>query len=160
MTRGVYPRLSIRERFERFTDKSGDCWEWTGARSAFGYGMFTYMEGGHQRTVRAHRVALEMSGIPIPEGQQACHRCDNPPCVRPSHLFAGTSADNTADMVAKGRKWTPSSEDHHWARLTVEQVRAIRSRGGSPQHVLAAEFGVSQTTISRILAGATWRSVA
>lgn len=75
----------------------GECWIWTGARMRYGY--FQY----GKKLIGAHRVAWELRNGPIPDGLYVLHRCDNPPCVRPDHLFLGTAADNTADMVAKGR---------------------------------------------------------
>lgn len=78
---------------------SGECWTWTAARLPFGYGEFR-LDG---RPVRAHRLAWEWEHGPIPPGLCVLHRCDRPECVRPSHLWLGTKAENTADMKAKGR---------------------------------------------------------
>ena len=79
-------------------DKRTDCWNWTGA-TANGYGVLNF--GGQ---VRAHRLAYETFVGPIPDGLLVCHRCDNPRCVNPGHLFVGTNSDNTRDMVSKGRQ--------------------------------------------------------
>ena len=78
-------------------DKFGECWEWTGARMPRGYGRFRDGE----RTVYVHRFVWEQEYGPIPKGILVCHSCDNPPCVRPEHLFLGTQVDNMADMLYK-----------------------------------------------------------
>ena len=76
------------------------CWTWTGYCNAAGYG---HVRWGEDRRVFAHRVAWEAVHGPIPDGLVVCHHCDNPPCVRPDHLFLGTVRDNAQDMIAKGR---------------------------------------------------------
>jgi hypothetical protein len=82
-------------------DKSGDCWNWTGAtQTNFPYGMITH----RGRNLRVHRVAYELTYGPIPNGFSVCHSCDNPRCCNPGHLFLGSHADNMADMRVKGRK--------------------------------------------------------
>ncbi len=85
-------------------DKTGDCWVWTGSRTskdpARAYGL-AYRNG---RKVVAHRLAWELTfGTGLPVNVQVCHRCDNPPCVRPAHLFLGSASDNQRDAVSKGR---------------------------------------------------------
>ena len=100
---GCTPRVSLTtpERFWASVDPSGDCWLWQGAvhTDRGGYGAFQDGDG----IKYAHRAAWELENGPIPEGMQVCHHCDNPPCVRGSHLFLGTQKDNIADMLAKGR---------------------------------------------------------
>jgi hypothetical protein len=77
-----------------------DCWHWQGPLTPSGYGCIQYVTG---EKALAHRVAYELFVGPIPEGLFACHHCDNPPCCNPNHLYAGTPADNSRDMVARGR---------------------------------------------------------
>lgn len=77
----------------------GQCWTWTGATDRSGYGRI-WNDGSMQL---AHRVALRLAGVALPDDMDALHKCDNPPCCRPDHLFVGTAADNCSDMVTKGR---------------------------------------------------------
>src|SRR5690349_13982377 len=83
------------------TKLSTPCIEWDGTRHVKGYGQITI----RGRTVRAHRLAWEKANGPIPEGMMVCHKCDNPPCINPEHLFLGTSKDNAQDSIIKGRRW-------------------------------------------------------
>lgn len=135
----------------------GECMVWTGARNDAGYGQIVH-EG---RVWYAHRLAYAIVHGPIPDGMYVCHTCDNPPCIRAEHLFLGSNADNQRDALAKGRR--PVGERHHNAKLTPTAVRAIRARyaaSGVSQRRLAAEYGVGQDVISRIVSGRGWRSVA
>lgn len=94
------------EKVERSPDPDG-CWVWTAATTRIGYGVFAVSR--KRKNVRAHRFAWELTHGPIPDGLCVCHACDNPPCVRPDHLWLGTSEDNTADRHRKGRTAKPSS---------------------------------------------------
>lgn len=151
-------------------EKSDGCWPWRGARLR-GYGKFNSRTLGRQGY--AHRFAYEFARGPIPDGLQVLHRCDNPPCCNPDHLFLGTQLDNIADMVAKGRGasgdrsgWRthpermPRGERHSHAKLTaaqVEEIRATPRRRGS-QRALARRFGVSEATVSLIVNGFLWKA--
>lgn len=156
------PRIPAEDRFWPKVAK-GDpdtCWEWTAARDPLGYGFFR-MEPGEPMW-RAHRVAWHLTNGAIPDGMLICHRCDNPPCCNPAHMFLGTNADNCADRVAKNRssrKVTHFGEASPKAKLTAAQVAEIRERyaaGGVTQRELGEEFGVGQTQVGRIVRGVRW----
>jgi hypothetical protein len=166
VTYGPHP-LPEDERFWRHVDRSDDaqCWLWTGARYANGYGVF-HVGGmdGHNQT--AHRVAYRLTHGPIPDGLYVCHTCDNPPCVNPAHLFSGTATDNMQDASRKGRIRAPvyHGEGHPSAILTASQVAEIRATvhlnragvNGSQVTVAARRYGVSCDTIRDILRGRSW----
>lgn len=133
----------------------GDCWEWQGARYRAGYGSLANGRGG---SLYAHRHAYALFVGPIPKGLSVLHSCDNRPCVNPEHLFLGTPADNTADMMRKGRHRTRAFKGaRHWcAKLSEEEARAILLSPKSGT-ALAEEFGVSATTVSGIKKRHTWK---
>lgn len=89
----------VAKKFWSLVDKTGECWEWQGATNEDGYG---YLTVGNKYTL-AHRLSLELSGIEVPDHLLSCHHCDNPPCVRPDHLYMGTPKENTADAMARNR---------------------------------------------------------
>lgn len=91
--------IPIAHRLATEVDKSGECWLWTGLLNRRGYGVTRH----NGRACLAHRKAWELANGPIPDGFMVCHRCDVRNCIRPDHLFLGSAADNTADMIAKGR---------------------------------------------------------
>jgi len=94
---------SVGERLWARVDQGPDCWVWPGAHDRNGYGTIK----ADRRTWATHRLAWTLTYGPIPAGLLVCHHCDNPPCCRPDHLFLGTAADNSADMVSKNRGRRP-----------------------------------------------------
>ena len=152
-----------RQPEDRFWSKValGDgCWEWQGANRRGGRGAFR-MGGRGTPMVSAYRVAWELMHGPIPGGLFVCHHCDNPACVRPSHLFLGTAKDNAQDMVRKGRRPSNAGGLNGMARLTDAAVVDIRRRysSGEPVVALAREYRVSAGTVARAVRGG-WTCVA
>lgn len=126
------------------------CWEWQGARDKDGYGQTRSPNG----RVKAHRRAWEIVAGSIPEGLYVLHRCNNPSCVRPDHLYLGTALDNGIDRRSRSRKrsdrWTLSRAD-------VESIRTRYSTGTIRQRELGEQYGVGQALISRIVLGKSYR---
>jgi hypothetical protein len=121
-----------------------------------GYGKFqTKRSTGEWYSARANRIAWELTNGPIPAGMLVCHRCDNPPCCNPTHLFLGTPAENSADMARKGRAKTLRGTQQKDAKLSAASVLEIRA-SGKTQDELASQFGVSQSLISRIRSRHRW----
>lgn len=133
------------------------CRLWTGATNGRGYGQLR-VKG---KLYRAHRYVYELVNGPIPAGLCVLHRCDVRACVNPAHLFLGTNADNTADMMAKGRGVFPTGERASSAKLTEHQVRIIRQRcaAGETHRSVAAMFGISHNAVGSIVRRRTWREV-
>jgi hypothetical protein len=150
------------KRFWANTRKSDEgCWAWAGSVQPRGYpyGRLSV----YKRTALAHRVSWILHFGSIPAGLCVLHRCDNPRCVRPDHLFLGTQKDNTADAIAKGRKAYPRphvGENQHQAKLTAAAARAIfqRAAKGENQRAIAAAYGINQSVVSKILTGRAWRA--
>lgn len=147
--------MNLKSRFEsKFTpEPNTGCFLWIAARSRNGYGSFNI----GRKARYAHRVSYELYIGEIREGMHVCHRCDQPLCVNPEHLFLGTPADNMADRDAKGRQ--ARGEAKASAKLTEHQVRAIRAAEGLLQRELAELFGVSQTQIGQIRRRKRWKHV-
>ena len=136
------------------------CWEWTARRTPAGYGQIgsgTRKDG----QVYAHRVSYELFYGPLADGLYVCHHCDNPPCVNPGHLFAGTPKDNSQDALRKGRLHPPMLHGQDAAPAVLRETQAVaiieRRSSGELLRVLAEEFGVTETTISNIARGRTWK---
>jgi hypothetical protein len=184
-----YTRIPPEARFWSHVDKSGECWLWTASCTKGGYGTFSPT---HATRELAHRFAYALTHGPIPEGMHVLHNCpggDNPACCNPAHLWLGTPAQNSADMVAKGRSLTgnrhparlhpermqrgdrhylrlhpekhPRGERHPNAKLTEDQVREIRALAKTmTQRSIARQYGLPEGTISRIILRRSWRHVA
>ena len=151
-------RLTFEERLCRRTIKLGpdDCWLWTGSKDPKGYG---YLREG-TKSIRVHRIAYELHNGSIPNGKCVCHRCDNPSCLNPNHLWLGTHRENMEDMAQKGRAWKPTwfGETNPSSKLNLEKVKEIRARynNGEPQRSIAKDYGIHQVTVSDIVTYASW----
>lgn len=143
--------------FERLLVTGNGCWDWAGALNSKGYPVFYY---GRKNRFLAHRFSWTLYCSPIPEGEQVLHRCDNPVCVRPSHLFIGTQKDNVQDMLKKGRHRyiAHEGEDSTSALLTEDAVRYIRS-SSETRRALASRFGVTMRCIKAVRSRQNWKHV-
>lgn len=147
--------LTADERYEKYVVRSDGCWGWTGMTDAHGYGTFGH--GG--KHIRAHRFSYERTNGPIPKGMNACHRCDNPACSNPEHIFIGTQGDNMRDAATKGR--VERGSRHHAAKLTesnVQEIRRLRALGVLAKDIAPA-FGIAEGTAQGIIARRHWRHV-
>jgi hypothetical protein len=134
---------------------SSGCWEWQRVKNQDGYGRVKR----NGKLESAHRVAYELYVGPIGD-KQVLHKCDNPGCVNPDHLFLGTIQDNNRDKAQKGRARTipMPGESHPKHKLTEQQVRDIRNSTLS-QSKLGSLYSVSQQLISRVKSGSVWRHI-
>lgn len=135
-----------------------ECWEWQGCRERQGYGRIWYGDGG----VLTHRLAYILTnGEPPDDAPHILHRCDNPPCCNPAHLYAGTNAQNVADKMQRGRFKPNLGERHGNSKLTTDSVLSIRERfrGGESRDVLAAEYGIAPAYVNQLAARRAWRHV-
>jgi len=144
--------------------KTETCWIWTGAQNSRGYGQFW----NGVKTIQAHWFLLPEQP---PKGKEACHHCDNPLCVRPSHIFIGTRSENMIDCCKKGRhrhgdtklaaqkrKTWHRGSNNHASKLTEEQAKIAKNcpiKYGEASK-LAKLFGVSLTVITEIRSGKRW----
>lgn len=149
--------FSLEEAFWQYVTPGNpdDCWEWQQNRHSFGHGFLNYRRKQYQ----AHRVAYELHFGPIPEGLDCLHKCDNPPCCNPAHLFLGTQGDNNVDRSKKGRSARGSKV--HSAKLTETDVVAIRSMRANGATIvgLAKLYGLSETHTAGIIARRKWKHI-
>ncbi len=138
--------------FRELITKTPSCWLWNGPTDKAGYGLF--------KGKRAHRITfIEANGIPPKDKPLVCHSCDNPRCVNPAHLFAGSNSDNHRDCVKKKRHIFGSR--HPMSKLTEKKVRRMRlmHANGWTGKKLAKRFGVSHGVACYAIRGTTWKHI-
>jgi len=146
--------LTPEERLARGTDKTGDCWLWTGGGVRYGKTSV----GGKSAAV--HVLAYELANGPVPEGLVVRHSCDTPKCVKPAHLSVGTPAQNSRDMTARDRQAKGIRQGS--AKMTDESVRECRAdyfSGAATVTQLARRYGLSNSTVGKIVTFKTWKHV-
>lgn len=150
-------------RFWSKVDRKNDldeCWNWLAGCFSFGHGQFRI--GGIGGTnAHAHRISYILTYGSIPDNLHVLHKCDNPKCVNPNHLFLGTNQDNVADMVRKGRQARQKGELCCTAKLKEADVLAIRRlyKSGVSQRAIAKEYGVGQQLVSLIVSKKRWSHI-
>lgn len=144
----------VEVRFERHVspEPNSGCFLWTAYVTPKGYGTF----GDGKGTILAHRFAWKLANGPIPAGRWVLHRCDNPSCVNPDHLFLGDSRANIDDCVSKGRQ--ARGERGGGAKLSAAEVLAIRN-DPRPQPQIAADYGICQPHVCDIKRRKKWSHV-
>lgn len=169
------PRETLESKFWSKVKKGrslDDCWEWTASKFKAGYGQLThgYAEGEH-KNLKGHRVSYEIHFGAIPDGMLVCHRCDEPSCANPRHLYLGTWQDNVQDMIVKGRRYDTSGANNGQAKITAKIAEQIRKeyakndptfnryqRRKWSQAKLGAKYGITQTVVSNIVNGNYWKN--
>lgn len=145
--------ITFAERFWSKVVKGAGCWVWTASKNKYGYGQVK----AYKKMMGAHRCAWILTHGEIPEGLHVLHACDNPPCVRPDHLFLGTNQDNMNDRDQKHRQ--ASGELVGTSKLkakSVAEIRALYQTGDFTQKQLGEQFGVTDAQVSLIVNNKSW----
>jgi hypothetical protein len=155
MPAGIYKRKSLEERFWSKVNKTEFCWIWTASVKKNGYGQIGY----NGTKLYAHRLSWELNNGTIPEDKLVLHKCDNPKCVNPDHLFIGTTQDNINDKIDKNRQ--AKGEINGMSKLTDINIIDIRKKyhEGIKNRDLCKEYNVSHSTIHRIVFNRSWKHI-
>lgn len=153
--KNALPTTSLADRFWPKVDKTETCWLWTAGKDNKGYGCLATGTGFD----RAHRVAWILCNGEIKDGLEVCHKCDNPSCCNPDHLFLGTHAENMGDCVKKERQSRGEKNGH--AIITEEIVRSIRrlASQGMNRTSIANKFSLGKTHVDKIIWRTRWKHV-
>ncbi len=143
--------------YVKIPENPNDCWEWKGGKNENGYGKF-HFNGG---LMSAHRVSYILYIGEFDRSLYCLHKCDNPECVNPEHLFLGNQNDNINDMKQKGRQREAKGEKNNRSKLTNEEVKEIKMLllQGKTQVEIAKLFRTTQTNISYIKTGKLWKHI-
>ncbi len=170
-------RKTLEERFWSYVNKTETCWLWTGPHNKLGYGILNAGSPPNHIRIFAHRFSWKLHHGPFPAEVKVLHHCDNPPCVRPDHLFTGTQADNMYDAIQKSRRpLVPDGLRVAWERnvrrkFSDDEVRQIRALYDSQRHWprnkarpyslkgLASMFGATFNAISHIVNNRVYKNV-
>ena len=152
------PKLPLEQRFwsKVSIGPKEHCWPWTGKAKVRDYAQIEI----DYKNYLAHRIAYELTHGPLPPGIRILHKCDNPPCCNPSHLFPGTQHDNAIDARDKGRLYVTYGAACHFAKQSPEQVEEIRKSYipyKTTRKMLATKFGISMSLVEKIVYGEAWR---
>lgn len=142
--------INLETDFIKNINKTDTCWLWTGNLATTGYGRI--------KKLYAHRISYEMFNGKIPDGMFVCHKCDNPPCVNPDHLFLGTQLDNIRDMHKKGRNNNLSGENTHFSKITGSEAIEIFISDRKYKDI-GDEYGITRGCVSAIKSKRTWKKV-
>jgi len=134
-----------------------ECWEWQGAKHKQGYGNFGYK----RKTMLAHRVSWILFRGKLDPDILVCHKCDNPSCINPKHLFLGTDKDNTIDAAKKGRMGNARGEKNYNSKLNESIIKEIRKMrfDGISHNKIAKRYLISESTVKDISSRRTWKHV-
>lgn len=137
--------------------KTNYCWNWKAGKDEKGYGLFWC-----KKTWRAHRFSWVVHYGEIPNNLHVLHKCDNPKCVNPEHLFLGTNQDNVNDKFKKGRNYNVKGEKHKLAKLNdtdIIEIRKLYNNGNFTLKEIAKKYKVYYTTIQKIVTKQTWKHI-
>lgn len=158
-------RAFVEQKLANYIISDSGCWEYQGQRTPSGYGMFSICVRDlkpYKKKCIASRVAYAFHNNEDPADSYVCHKCDNPCCINPEHLFIGTHQDNMDDMSGKGRRADQAGSNNAASKIGETEVREIiaRIKEGETNTAIAHDFGITHSAVSSIRLCKTWQSVA